>query len=117
MTPEQLKAMQARCEAATEMFLSSDTAICNNCGIFLTDLPACIKEIGRLQGLLETCGKHGVTLQAALCAYGTADGDGRTCDCKFVQTGYFTGEQNGCCEARQIIWNAREALEDSPNDT
>lgn len=45
--------------------------------------------------------------QNARCAYGTREGDGRTCDCKFGigLIGYVPrGEATGCAELRQAIW-------------
>lgn len=43
--------------------------------------------------------------QQARCAYGTREGDGRTCDCKFgAPTFGYKGEMTGCPEIRQAIW-------------
>jgi hypothetical protein len=45
--------------------------------------------------------------QAERCAYGTREGDGRTCDCKFGIPGvtvYGRGEATGCAELRTAIW-------------
>lgn len=45
--------------------------------------------------------------QHARCAYGTREGDGRTCDCKFDLTRYGvrrTSETTGCPELRTAIW-------------
>lgn len=48
--------------------------------------------------------------QNEACAYGTREGDGRTCDCKYVlivpganPSALFHGENTGCCELRQAI--------------
>jgi hypothetical protein len=49
--------------------------------------------------------------QAARCTYGTREGDGRTCDCKFgVPVFGFGGERTGCPELRAAIWTLRAAL-------
>lgn len=45
--------------------------------------------------------------QERRCAYGTREGDGRTCDCKFGipgSTKYGQGEITGCAELRRAIW-------------
>ena len=46
-------------------------------------------------------------IQHDACAYGTTDGDGRTCDCKFggnyLEKGNSWTEQTGCPELRQAI--------------
>lgn len=42
--------------------------------------------------------------QNKLCAYGTREGDGRTCDCKFGATIALGGEVTGCPELRTAIW-------------
>lgn len=51
------------------------------------------------------------TLQKAACAYGTIEGSGGRCDCKFLDENTITFslrcgdiEQTGCCEARSILW-------------
>ena len=65
---------------------------------------------------LEYTKKLATILQKKLCGYGTTNGDGKPCDCKFF---VFTdtideqisgkesmnahGEKTGCCEARSII--------------
>lgn len=78
-------------------------------------------EQARVQRVLDRVGLIGIftrpldelaefltNMQASVCDYGTRDGDGRTCDCKFGYTprskflpskGGF--EQNGCPELRQ----------------
>lgn len=70
-----------------------------------------IKEIDR-------CAR---VLQKSLCSYRTTEGDGKICDCKFAfdydRQQYKTefvnkiSEENGCAEARSIIWNIKK-LED-----
>lgn len=45
-------------------------------------------------------------LQEGACCYGTKEGDGRHCDCKFLREGQMlsrSGENTGCCEARALI--------------
>jgi hypothetical protein len=43
--------------------------------------------------------------QSARCLYGTREGDGRTCDCKFgAPTFGVGGEMSGCPELRTAIW-------------
>lgn len=43
--------------------------------------------------------------QAARCAYGTREGDGRTCDCKYgAPTFGLRGEMTGCPELRAAVW-------------
>lgn len=47
--------------------------------------------------------------QHAVCAYGTREGDGKTCDCKYTdrmllgESFEFRGERTGCCELRAAI--------------
>lgn len=44
------------------------------------------------------------------CAYGSREGDGRTCDCKYMPPMFMSdhfvlrGEVTGCCELRSAIW-------------
>jgi hypothetical protein len=65
------------------------------------------------------------TIQHLLCAYGTKEGDGRVCDCKFVTPEwaemYGKGEHNGCCEIRTAIWfiekNFRTELKEDSRTT
>jgi len=49
-----------------------------------------------------------VTLQSSLCSYGTTEGDGKKCDCKFASNGKLGNKHSedgcGCAEARAIIW-------------
>lgn len=53
-------------------------------------------------------------LQASRCGYGTKEGDGKQCDCKYLsmedgppprtaKQKRWLGEQNGCCEARALV--------------
>lgn len=42
--------------------------------------------------------------QASRCLYGTREGDGRTCDCKFYNPFGSNGEYSGCAELRRAIW-------------
>ena len=47
--------------------------------------------------------------QQKLCAYGTREGDGKTCDCKYTRRMFLSepfnlrGEITGCCEVRAAI--------------
>lgn len=47
--------------------------------------------------------------QNRVCAYGTREGDGKMCDCKYVPRMFLTGpielrgESTGCCELRRAI--------------
>lgn len=47
--------------------------------------------------------------QHKLCAYGTREGDGQTCDCKYTRRMFLSepfnlrGEITGCCEVRAAI--------------
>jgi hypothetical protein len=46
--------------------------------------------------------------QVARCSYGAREGDGKTCDCKFVPilmagAAMIGGERTGCCELRMAI--------------
>jgi hypothetical protein len=47
--------------------------------------------------------------QNSICAYGTREGDGGTCDCKYTNRMFLSqdfelkGEQTGCCELRAAI--------------
>lgn len=54
--------------------------------------------------------EYASALQKGLCAYGTIEGDGKKCDCKFGIEPFNSRmvEENGCCEARKIIWLAKE---------
>lgn len=51
--------------------------------------------------------------QHELCAYGTREGDGKTCDCKFAQFpgDLLSGEKTGCAEMRKAIWTLEEIAE------
>lgn len=51
--------------------------------------------------------------QHELCAYGTREGDGKTCDCKFSNFPgeLLSGEKTGCAEVRQLIWTLTEIEE------
>lgn len=52
--------------------------------------------------------------QAGVCAYGTREGDGRTCDCKYAMPGQpRRGEQTGCPELRSAIRMLRRLVEES----
>ena len=43
-------------------------------------------------------------MQNQRCVYGTTEGDGRMCDCKYGWTpGTRNSEQTGCPELRQVI--------------
>lgn len=54
--------------------------------------------------------------QAEVCAYGTREGDGRRCDCKFLgMIGTKPGsEQTGCAEARTLIAMLAAIASDAP---
>jgi hypothetical protein len=60
--------------------------------------------------------KYAKTLQKSLCAYGTTEGDGRKCDCKFSKTGElghkFSESGCGCAEARAIIYGLEKLEKD-----
>ena len=46
-------------------------------------------------------------LQENLCSYGTKDGDGKSCKCKFSKNGkmrHMSESGCGCAEARAILW-------------
>jgi len=53
-------------------------------------------------------------LQRSLCAYGTVEGDGHRCDCKFSYNNQtlkgYPHEESGCAEAREIIRICNELL-------
>ena len=49
--------------------------------------------------------------QAARCAYGTRDGDGRICDCKYGTLMSSGSEATGCAELRTAIRVLRHALD------
>lgn len=52
--------------------------------------------------------------QERRCAYGTREGDGRSCDCKFMNPLFPNNpEATGCPEMRAAIW----VLETSENGT
>jgi hypothetical protein len=58
---------------------------------------------GECQNIDEAI-KYARSLQAGACCYGTKQGDGRFCDCKFLSGEKFSGgEQTGCCEARALV--------------
>lgn len=68
---------------------------------------------GKIENIDEAI-EYARGLQSALCCYGTTQGDGRPCDCKYF-VGYenakytgLSGEKTGCAEARALI----EYLED-----
>lgn len=59
-----------------------------------------------IKGIVEPVIDQMRRLQKATCAYGTAEGDGMTCDCKFLRSDdsiRLGSEENGCCEARNAI--------------
>lgn len=47
--------------------------------------------------------EYAAELQKRQCCYGTTEGDGRPCDCKFLQgPNQGSSEATGCCEARGL---------------
>lgn len=63
--------------------------------------------------------------QNKLCAYGTREGDGRTCDCKYTRRMFLSepfnlrGEITGCCEMRaaiQVLVRAQELKEEKAGE-
>lgn len=55
-------------------------------------------------------------IQYQVCCYGTTEGDGRTCDCKFGkdESSSPIGEQTGCPELRQVIRTLEILIEENP---
>lgn len=66
--------------------------------------------------LIEQIKQLSIILQSSLCAYGTKEGDGHMCDCKYSSDGKtlkgFPHEESGCAEARKIIWNCEKILKE-----
>lgn len=64
-----------------------------------------LSDIGDLDELIEELTDR----QNGACAYGTREGDGKTCDCKYTARLFLGGDVNlggertGCCELRAAV--------------
>lgn len=104
---DELRRRAERAEAELADYRAADCfgTSCLSCARTLESAAQETARAERAEATLERVRAYLVTEQHSRCAYGTAEGDGRTCDCKSIDLmGRRSSEQTGCVEMRRAIW-------------